>query len=79
MTDTLKIYQDEETKQRIESSTRFAGGFPLEAEISEQMKNLTLEEIGQRLTTQFSQRGAVGVDLIEIRFSMIFNPDKERG
>lgn len=74
----LDIYQDEETKMRAETSNSFSGGFPLEAEISAGMSELTLEGIGKVLTRQFSERGAIGIRLIEIRFSMIFNPKEER-
>lgn len=74
----INIYQDKETEQRIESNQRFSHGFPLEAEIEEQMRNMTLQQIGEQLTKQFSERGAVGVSLIELRFSMTFNPKEEK-
>lgn len=69
----MKIYRNDETKKRIEESKKFSLSFPFEAEIADGLENLTLEQVGQKLTSQFQKNGAVGVELIEIRASIIFD------
>lgn len=72
---SVDIYPNKETKEKKENQNRFEISFPFEAAIDERMINLTLEQIGKILTNQFSRQGVVGVSLIEIRFSKIYNQD----
>lgn len=70
---SVDVYPNKETKDMIDEN-RFSISFPFEATIDEKMVNLTLQQIGEILTNQFSKQGVIGVSLIEIRFSKIYNP-----
>ncbi len=74
---STNIYARRKEQQRVEESKQFAGGFPLEAEIEPGMESWTLRQLGLRLQQQMSERGAIGIKLIEIRFAMIFNPPED--
>lgn len=69
----IKIYTDKAAEAQHERARIvFSGSFPLEAQIAEGMESMTLKEIAEKLQKQFEKKGAVGIELIEIRFAIIW-------
>lgn len=78
----MRIYKDEETRDRLSASSHFSGSTPLNAELSDALiekLGLTagLEKLGVELAQGFAARGAgnpvAGVDITGVRFTLIFD------
>lgn len=84
----MKVYQDEETRKRVEASRSFSGSTPFEAALDDAIIDKlkmreALESFGRALIPQFAKRRnsdgktVVGVNLTTISFSLVFDVDEK--